>query len=87
MGGGYSLRLLFTPHPYILVFDELVLVDLELVELELVELEIVELEIDEMVHLDLVEHPMNNGQILQILLILDLFLPVISNFRRCARPF
>ena len=34
MGGGYSLRLLFTPHPYILVFDELV--DLELVELELV---------------------------------------------------
>ena len=66
MGGGYSLRLLFTPHPYILVFDELVLVDLELVELELVELEIVELEIDEMVHLDLVEHPMNNSQILQI---------------------
>ena len=61
MGGGYSLRLLFTPHPYILVFDELVLVDLELVELE-----IVELEIDEMVHLDLVEHPMNNSQILQI---------------------
>ena len=48
------------------VFDELVLVDLELVELELVELEIVELEIDEMVHLDLVEHPMNNSQILQI---------------------
>ena len=66
VGGGYSLRLLFTPHPYILVFDELVLVDLELVELELVELEIVELEIDEMVHLDLVEHPMNNSQILQI---------------------
>ena len=66
MGDGYSLRLLFTPHPYILVFDELVLVDLELVELELVELEIVELEIDEMVHLDLVEHPMNNSQILQI---------------------
>ena len=66
MGGGYSLRLLFTPHPYILVFDELVLVDLELVEQELVELEIVELEIDEMVHLDLVEHPMNNSQILQI---------------------
>ena len=66
MGGGYSLRLLFTPHPYILVFDELVLVDLELVELEIVELEIVELEIDEMVHLDLVEHPMNNSQILQI---------------------
>ena len=66
MGGGYSLRLLFTPHPYILVFDELVLVDLELVELELVEREIVELEIDEMVHLDLVEHPMNNSQILQI---------------------
>ena len=61
VGGGYSLRLLFTPHPYILVFDELVLVDLELVELE-----IVELEIDEMVHLDLVEHPMNNSQILQI---------------------
>ena len=66
MGGGYSLRLLFTPHPYILVFDELVLVDLELVEQELVELEIVELKIDEMVHLDLVEHPMNNSQILQI---------------------
>ena len=66
MGGGYCLRLLFTPHPYILVFDELVLVDLELVEQELVELEIVELEIDEMVHLDLVEHPMNNSQILQI---------------------
>ena len=66
MGGGYTLRLLFTPHPYILVFDELVLVDLELVELELVELEIVELEIDEMVHIDLVEHPMNNSQILQI---------------------
>ena len=61
MGGGYSLRLLFTPHPYILDFDELVLVDLELVEQELVELEI-----DEMVHLDLVEHPMNNSQILQI---------------------
>ena len=61
MGGGNSLRLLFTPHPYILVFDELVLVDLELVELE-----IVELEIDEMVHLDLFEHPMNNSQILQI---------------------
>ena len=58
MGGGYSLRLLFTPHPYILVFDELVLVDLEQVKLKLVELEIVELEIDEMVHLDLVEHPM-----------------------------
>ena len=56
MGGGYSLHLLFTPHPYILVFEELVLVDLELVELE----------IDEMVHLDLVEHPMNNSQILQI---------------------
>ena len=66
MGGGYSKRLLLTPRPYIPVFDELVLVDLELVEQELVELEIVELEIDEMVHLDLVEHPMNNSQILQI---------------------
>ena len=66
MGGGYSQQLLFTPHPYIPVFNELVLVDLELVELELVELEIVELEIDEMVHLDLVEQPMNNSQILQI---------------------
>ena len=66
MGGGYSLWLLFTPYPYIPVFNELLLVDLELVELELVELEIVELEIDEMVHLDLVEHPMNNSQILQI---------------------
>ena len=61
MDGGYSQQLLFTPHPYIPVFDELVLVDLELVELE-----IVEIEIDEMVHLDLVEHPMNNSQILQI---------------------
>ena len=41
VGGGYSLRLLFTPYPYIPVFNELVLVDLELVELELVELELV----------------------------------------------
>ena len=45
MGGGYSLRLLFTPHPYILVFDELVLVVIELVELDLVELDLVELEL------------------------------------------
>ena len=50
-----SLWLLFTPHPYKQVFDELVLVDLELVELELVELELVELEL---VELELVGCPM-----------------------------